>query len=62
MGVNSIFLFHKVRFKNSKPEDFLEGEFFGGEVVHKQQHLPHPPVRVFKTFADFENQQTPLLF
>ena len=25
--------FFRVRFKNSKAEDFLEGDFFGGEVV-----------------------------
>ena len=29
--------------QNSEAEDFLEEDFFGGEVEYIHQHLPHPP-------------------
>ena len=31
-----------------------------GRSKTKYQHLPHPPVRVLKTFADLSDRQTPL--
>ena len=42
-----------------RAEDFLEGEFFGGEVGYKIQHLPHPSRARVKTFVI---TQTPFLF
>ena len=51
--------FFRVRFKNSKAEDFLEGDFFGGEVVNKRLTLDPPTRSRVKFFADFKNRQTP---
>ena len=49
----------KCEVEKYEAEDFLEGGLFGGEVEHEYQHLPRPPVRVLKTFADLVDRQTP---
>jgi len=54
--------FLKERFKNSKAEDFLEGDFFGGEVVHKRLTLDPPTRSRVKFFPIYKIVKLPIDF
>ena len=41
-------------------EDFLEGGFFGGEVVQIHVRLTHPPVRAHDSSLKIANQRSSL--